>query len=103
MNKVLLAKHAWRALRQPTQPWVQVLHSKYGQLMDPNICQKKVGGSLIWSGLRVGFDLMRMGVRKDEAEWRRGESWWMHSMKGFFTAKSAYEMMDPNPQDKNFR
>lgn len=93
VNKVLLAKLAWRMVKNPTSLWYRILHAKYGSPIGKESVQNMSTCSVIWRGVWTSFQLLVVGLRLGTDGKIDREIWWERSAKGIFTTKSAYEII----------
>lgn len=101
-NRIMLAKLAWRYLKEPTALWTTVITALHGPL-GTLLCRSPPStSSFITRGLIYGYALLRQGLRQTSDGLVETPPWWLPSSKGLFTTQSAYEFLlresDPTSQ-----
>lgn len=94
VNKVMLAKLAWRYLKEPNALWARVLTAMYGRVLR----SKHVSLSFIRRGLLCGYTVLKQVIWRDADGSVEMEPWWLPSSKGKFTRKSAHKLLQTEPE-----
>lgn len=103
VNKVTLAKLAWRFLKEPTAKWTKVLATADGQLGDMANSGKPANYSFTRKGLIYGYGVLEQGLRRGADGGIQCDPWWTPSAKGQFTSKSAYDLITTAPNHETMQ